>query len=792
MIAQLIDWVTLNGIRAIGIGIAIVSLIFLISEIRVYFRHNSSEEMLWFWLSAFLTGIVTFFFDDIALGFFFGISVLMIQQTWSLRDVPVWGKLMIATTASYLTILFGRIGQMVYNAVTGAPATDERIFAVAFSSAFFVFLIVSFIFFGKKFILVSRFSSPQIVYLLLFGVIYVAIATRLKELRELFYLDTVPQEIARHVLFLSFGVYEILAIVMVFMYFISGWLLKVLFGVSEVKDEFILSKVDEIAKKLGIRGKVKVGYVKAPILNAFAYGPFFDKRIAFISGSLNDFTESDINGIVGHELAHTAKNHVLILLLISIAEIALKKALLLPATQLDYAVFSDGLTVDFVTYVIISYGLVIFLYIFVRALEGHADKVTKEAGYGEDLSKALFRLEGFYQGVAADFGISVNLLTDKKYTKEEKERFEAMAGRRIYKETLQPSRGAALSNIFVSHPRTSYRIAALVTDKLTPAKAAFLPYRLLWFKRKAPIEILHSASEMTKQIIDETFIEDFGDDAFDRLFSFMPWEEEFKFFVGKKVLLMNLKTGQVVEGTLEGLERTKEATNPINLVLNGSVYRSTDHAIKIYLQGEKTFTKNGLIFTPQSFTKDEDEGIIFEGSIQGDAAQVKFKDLGIPISEIRSFVGKKVFLYEKGKSKLVTLTTFKEGEDWSNSKLMLNGEEFHGKEFIVSFSPIGVEFRKEKSKEDYEILEANIGKKIGIYSKENYDILIPGVLESVDKDKKQIVMREENGVKHHDLSLIDYILTYEPNIELIRKTHISAFTKFGIWWENRKGFNYIA
>ncbi|RMG38694.1 MAG: hypothetical protein D6732_05050 [Methanobacteriota archaeon] len=792
MITQLIDWISLNGIRAVGLGIAIISLFFLISELRVYFRHNSSEEMLWFWLSAFLTGMTTFGFDDIALGFFFGISVLMIQQTYSLRDVPVWGKLMLATTASYLTILVGKIAQMIFNAVTGAPESDERIFAIAFSSAFFVFLIVSFIFFGKKFILVSRFSSPQIVYLLLFGVIYFAIATRLKELRELFYLDTVPKEIARHVLFLSFGVYEILAIVMVLMYMISGWLLHVLFGVKNVEDEFILSKVSEIASKLGIKGKVKVGYVRAPILNAFAYGPFFDKRIAFISSNLEDFTESDLNGIVGHELAHTAKNHVLLLLGLSIFELALKKALLLPATQLDYAVFSEGLTVDFVTYIIISYGLVIFLYIFVRALEGHADKVTKDVGYGEDLSKALYRLEGFYQGVAADFGISVNLLTDKKYTKEEKERFEALAGRRIYRETIQPTRGAAFSNIFVSHPRTSYRIAALVTDKITPAKAAFLPYRLVWFRRKGPIEILRSAHEQTREILDSTFVEDFGETAFERLFEILPFEEEYKFYVGKNVLLVNLLSGDVTEGVLEKLEKVKSVTNPIAFIVNGKHFPSGDHAIKILNLDQPTICKNGEIFYPESYRLDEEEGVIVQGKKGNQKMEVRFKDLGLPVEELQNLVGRNVFLYEKGKSRLVKLNAMEIQEKWSRFKIQLGDEWENGEEFIVGFSPIGVEFKKEKTEEDFNILESNIGKKIGIYSKENYDILIPGVLEKVDRENNTITMKEENGSKEHKLELIDYILTYEPNIELIRKDHISIFTKLGIWWENRKGFNYIS
>ncbi len=787
IISELIEWVNLNGIKAIGIAVALISLIFLISEIRVYFKHNSSEEMLWFWLSAFLTGVTTYFSSDIALGFFLGISVLMIQQTYALRDVPVWGQLMIATTASYLTILFGKVGQIVYNTLTGAPKSDERIFAFSFSIAFFVFILVAFIFFGKKFILVSRLSSPQMVYLFLFGLIYVVIATRLKELREYFYLANIPYEIARRTLFLSFGIYEILVIVMIFMYFISGALLSFLFGVEEVTDEYILSKVQEIASRLKIKGKVKVGFVKAPILNAFAYGPFFDKRIAFISSDLNDFNESDINGIVGHELAHTAKHHVLILLALSVLELAFKKALLLPATQIDYAVFKDGLTVSFVTYLIISYGLVIFLYIFVRALEGHADKVTKDAGYGKDLSKALYRLEGFYQGVAADFGISVNLLTDKKYTKEEKERYEAIAGKRIYREAISPSKSAAFSNIFVSHPRTSYRIAALVTDKITPAKAAFLPYRLLGLGRKKAVQVLQSAKDGIREIVDETYKEDFETGAFDRIYKFLPWEEEYEFYVGRNVVIFNPLEKDAVEGKLERLERTNQVSSPVAFVINGKSYNSSDYAIKAYNKGEEYLMKKGDIFKPEKWEMNEN-GIVFQDE-SGNV--VEMKDLGIPKSVIFEYKGKKVYIYKNGKTQMVTLESIEIGSHWKETTLILNGEEFNGSDLIVGFSPIGIEFKKEKTEIDFEVLEHSLDQKVGIFSKENYDVLIPGIIKAVNRDENTMTMLEENGEKVHDLAMVDYMLTYKPNIEFIVRKHVSFFTKISFWWENRKGFNYI-
>jgi len=235
-------------------------------------------------------------------------------------------------------------------------------------------------------------------------------------------------------MFANFGTFEALTVIMIFMYFISGWLLQVLFAIKPVTDPEILKKVDEVAKTMGVTDKLKVGFVKAPILNAFAFGPFFDKRIAFIANDVNEFSDSDIRGVIGHELAHAAKHHVVYLLALSIFELAVKKALGFPATTLDYSFLPDDAVanISFAGYYAFSYVFLIFLLIFVRILEGHADQVTKDAGYGEDLAKALFRLEGFYHGVASDFGISVNLLTDRQYTAPEKRRFSALAGKNLY------------------------------------------------------------------------------------------------------------------------------------------------------------------------------------------------------------------------------------------------------------------------------------------------------------------------------------------------------------------------
>ena len=66
---------------------------------------------------------------------------------------------------------------------------------------------------------------------------------------------------------------------------------------------------------------------------------------------------------MGHELAHTAKNHTLWLLLLSVVELGIKKGIGLPATQLDYTFTPDNavLSVPLEVYYVISYVFVLFL-----------------------------------------------------------------------------------------------------------------------------------------------------------------------------------------------------------------------------------------------------------------------------------------------------------------------------------------------------------------------------------------------------------------------------------------------
>lgn len=803
----IVTWFQDNTVRGLGVVLILLGLYLTISELRVYLRHQSSTEQLVLWGMVLIAGIFTTAFNDIVLGGLLGISLLMIVETVRMWTTPVWGKLMFATMMSYVVILIGKIGQMIWDNYQvnqlGVDPEDlnDQIFSGAFNIAFIVFLVVAFAFFGRKFVVVSRFSSPQIVYLFLFSILYLVIAQvfpRNDEGRQIInYLD-LSGPVHRRLLFGDFGTYEALILVMIFMYFISGWLLTILFGVKPVTDPELLRKVKEVAEQMGIKGEVKVGYMRAPILNAFAYGPWFDKRVAFISNDLNDFTDDDIKGIVGHELAHAAYHHLLLLLLLNIAELGVKKGIGLPASALDYTFLPEAAVenVDFVQYYIISYGLVVILLIFVRVLEGHADKKTKDAGYGQELSQALYRLEGFYQGVASDFGISVNLLTDRTYTAKERQRFTAQAARGLYQEVLAPGRGAAFSNILQSHPRTSYRIASLVDENSNPMLKAFLPYRLLGFGflRRRAIKEMNSVREAFKGAVDNTYVIDHGKSALEEVLEFSPWKEAYLDLINKEVIGYNRFDKKVYVGTFKEVSTSESASSPVEARIGEDVVDLALTDVKEYYPDTQYVAKNGEIMTLLGYHEDPTKGVLFtfqnNGTLEDkEPIVLSFAKLGKPLRYLKDLEEREIFLFENGITKVVSLDSIIFGDSFKNSAIIIDNKEYTGNELIISFPPIGFEVRKSKLEEQRPVIEHLINKKSLIYTKENFDVSLAGVPREITDDK--LIVEVADGKEEISLDTIEYVIYGHPSIEVVIREHVSGFTKFGIWWSNRKKFNYI-
>ncbi|MHA1561182.1 MAG: M48 family metalloprotease, partial [Promethearchaeota archaeon] len=313
---------------------------------------------------------------DIFNSFIGAFSLYLIFGIYELKEYEVLNKILLITVITYNFIFFAGILDTIL-------VKDGLWRDTAFSMSFWLMLILGFAFFGRKYMVVFRFMSPQYLTLALYLVAWMAISS----------IKTIPfTEIS-----LYDHIYEVIIITNVIVYIFTGPLIDLLMGYKKSDDPILTRIIEEAAEKMGMKSKkIKVRYGKYPILNAMAYGAFWDMRMAIIAPNLTDIPEDELKGIVAHELAHLKGKHTLSLTLISIGEIIVFKFLKWPVTYYDYTFNPDNQPFPMFVFILISLGISIFLYTFVRMFEATADKNTKKAGYGKELAKGLYNLESFY------------------------------------------------------------------------------------------------------------------------------------------------------------------------------------------------------------------------------------------------------------------------------------------------------------------------------------------------------------------------------------------------------------
>ena len=164
---QIIDFASTHTEMTVGIILALFTGWISLSEARIYLKHRSSRDNLILSLTGFFAGLVLIIFQDFLLGILTSFLLLVLIQTYDLRNTPIWYELMKATAATYFVTWAGWVASMI----TG----DGRIFGFTFNFSIYVFLGLAFYYFGKRFILVSRIMSPQVLYLTIFGIAYIVI-----------------------------------------------------------------------------------------------------------------------------------------------------------------------------------------------------------------------------------------------------------------------------------------------------------------------------------------------------------------------------------------------------------------------------------------------------------------------------------------------------------------------------------------------------------------------------------------------------------------------------------------
>jgi len=739
-----------------------------------------------------------FFTDDLLLGILVALFIIMVIETYDIRESKIWSRLMFTFTISYGYLLFFYVLSKIASAWFYVPDNvSEGIFGFGLSTTLWVILITSFIFFGRKFILVSRFLSPNYIYLFVYALTYVIIIQLEKYL---------GWETRYFILFAANAV----------IYFVSGPILTKVFGVKPITDPRIVEIVNEVKTKMNVKIR-SIGQVNAPILNAFAYGSFFDQRMAFVADDLNQFSDDEIRGIVAHEMAHLKFNHTFWLLLVGLLEMFIKYLMKLPASSYDYLLGKAAY--PFIDYYVLNIVIFAVLVIFIRLFEAQADEFTSKMGYGRDLSKSLFKLESFYQGIAGDLGLDVQLLTAKKRTDVEKIRFSGNAAGELYKKLTNPSRMSLLMNIIVSHPLTAFRIAKLIDDRNTKKisktrLAIFQILLLLPHYRKSNLKLLRSlrhefASELTENFLIE----------FDSIESYIETSQKMtvaRTLLNRDVICLpqNLPGG-IWTGRVTDVKIGTTITSPIVVTLNTGkeeidVNYNTDYTVVVFEVGEDYLIKNGIA-TLKGFTakKSKLHRVLYD--LNG--KQVQRKYIGFPVN-CMPVVGDHIFTRERGEYQ-VAIVEYASYTDYNNSYIIIKKKPLstihttttvYLKDVLIVLPPFFILFDKHHAESQKEILQVLKSEQaeIILYEKEDLDIGVPGRITGlnpvVKTDNKgsnegsdyEIEIANQDEKRVYLAGIVDAIALKMPYILFYYRKEISLGTRIGIYYENRdKILKYI-
>ena len=522
------------------------ALIWSFSELWNWVKVGKREEMADF---AVLILLGIFFYlltNDFFTAILGAFGVYLFVGIIELKEYAVLNKLGLITAIVYNVIfIMGLVDWFVKD-----PSFSWR--DSAFSFSFWLILILGFAFFGRKYLIVWRFMSPQYLTLGLYLIAWLAVVY----FARIFSLD------------FNQIIYEVLIFTNFIVYFVSGPLLGKIMGIKPVQDNELNKMVMEVATQMGIKGRIKVGVGQYPIINAMAYGAFFDKRMGIICEDWRAIPRNELQGIVAHELAHLKGNHTLILALITTLDLVIRKITMIPATIYDYT-FNPGLSERFPMFYFIILNIVIFafLYIFVRILEGKADRAVRDVGWGEDLARALFNLEGFYAH-GREVGLNTMLLCDEKNLPENQELDYFETAQYLSNYLIRPSRTSLLSNLLNSHPPSAIRIASMYDRSFSAWMESLMTFNLLRSRKRerfaremqrARIQFEQQATNQFLHMFHETTLKDFCN----RIAS----KEDYDRFLGNPHLMVNKIDGTCIFGTINDVKWQENVGMPTIFII---------------------------------------------------------------------------------------------------------------------------------------------------------------------------------------------------------------------------------
>ncbi|OLS22854.1 MAG: Protease HtpX [Candidatus Heimdallarchaeota archaeon LC_3] len=800
------------GLAIIGFIIAV--FIFLLESYK-YLKYKTRSEVLDFSLMGviFLASYIPF--QDLFLSFLSAMLALMVIGVYELREAPVWYRLMGAFTLSYAYVLIALLLEklvviMNWTSTLGLEKASQ-ITGFALSTLLWVLLIFFVLFFGRRFILVSRFLSPQYVYLFLYALVYLLVS----QIQEFDWSMRIV------------GIIIVNGII----YLLSGPILTFIFGIKTLEDERVLRLMDEVQEK--VKTPVKhIGFVSAPIVNAFAYGPWFDQRIAFIVNDINDFKDEEILGIAAHELAHLKHKHTLLLLFIGWGDQIIRFLVGIPVSIYDFAagiedvVNPNSLLImlgfnirwNITLYYIVNIIIFAFMVVFIRMFEAQADRTTIEVGYGTELGKALYKLEGFYQGIAGEIGMNAQLLTNKQRTLAEEKRFMGDAANELHNKLMNAPRYGLFMNLIVSHPPTAYRIATILQpERMGIRKLALLPLALIFpFFRKRNLKLLREQSDAFSKLLTEKYNSEW--ESVDSFRNTTYLKKTYEYYLNRQIIAKNKYDNNkpVVIGKVVKIIEKNNIVEPYILEIESEDNKTHFVSLKTYnlsiFEPNNIYVlKNMSIAKLESFEyKKKNLRYVYSQENKN----IKLDYLGEILPSV--FTSNSPLVYHsRGRTNFVkinkinglSIQDFLSSQDLtSKPKLniknwIINGQDYmsneeielEGKNLIISSPPLFIPFYKRFIDQNTKFIEALALENITItlYSSVDPDIGIHCQLnlEKVDGKIQYEILGDSNPI---DIKVkqIDGLVLRSPNFLLLPKNENGFFTRIFMKLSNRSSMKY--
>ncbi|MHA1584377.1 MAG: M48 family metalloprotease [Promethearchaeota archaeon] len=673
-------------------------------------------------------GIVVYLFTrNIMTSVMGAFSIYLIFGIFELKDYEILDKLLLITVITYNVIFLCGILD-IFLFPRGITPQKDFLVDTAFSMSFLLMLILGFIIFGRKYMVVFRFMSAQYLSLVFYIVAWMGVATfwRISEID------------------ISKWIYEIVIGLNIIIYIFSGKLLDWMMGYKKIDNPELQQIINDVARDMGLNPKrIKVRYGKYPILNAMAYGCYgLDMHMAIIAPELKfgkgSIGKDEIRGIIAHEFGHLRGKHTLILTLIISIQILIFQILGWPATMYDYTFNPGHQPFDLWVFVLINIGISIILYIFVRNLESRADLAARRAGYRDVLAKGLYNLESFYAS-SHEVGLDATLLSDEKISDNNRMLNYFTTAQYLNRNMINPKKGTLLSNLINSHPPSYHRILAqLNQQEINPQREALLPFTLL--SKKKARKFLIETNDARKNyliLVNKKIEEEFGISTIE-ICNKILLKEEYNYKIGKTFAFRNRSTSKKIFGKIEAIKYQETAPQPLQYTI--SLCNSTGNEegksfslnpalydeVPVEIGGLYRFKKEGWLNLVEidltaiywkenkiankkrngkskNLKKVQDEDFLFKNlgvlkfqNQKGETIQKALFNSKIPKPQqyFKEFENRQIFLREKGSYRVLTLNTV-EMEDYSDS-VIFNGFQygFQSKAEILNKSNYTIRFTK--------------------------------------------------------------------------------------------------